>query len=300
VNIADPWPWATAFVAACQTEVRADDMFALDQRLRELLRVARAAWPELELPDLLFIRHIAERTDVACDWQQSLDVVEVADLYLACACCHGDERAVVAMEQHHAPRLERTLARIKGRTLTTPDLHQIVRHKLYVGEDGKGPALIRYSGQGPLSAWLRVTAVRAALNAVRARGVDETGLDDAERRGELPACVLDPELQYLRDKHREDFKIAFERAVSSLEDRDRTVLRLTLVNGLNVRDIGRVFSIHHATAARWIANAKQRLAKTTREILKHKLDISGGELDSIIRLVDSELEVSVARLLESR
>ena len=48
----------------------------------------------------------------------------------------------------------------------------------------------------------------------------------------------DPELDYLRSRYRQQFHDAFVVALGALEDRDRTILRLHLVDGMNIDAIG--------------------------------------------------------------
>ncbi len=55
--------------------------------------------------------------------------------------------------------------------------------------------------------------------------------------------------------------------------------------------------MHHATVARWIANARGLLLEGTRKVLSERLRVSGQELDSIMGLIESRLEVSIARVL---
>ena len=48
------------------------------------------------------------------------------------------------------------------------ELKQRVRVRLLVAEAGEVPRIAKYSGRGPLRAWLRVTATRVALDMRRA------------------------------------------------------------------------------------------------------------------------------------
>jgi len=49
--------------------------------------------------------------------------------------------------------------------------------------------------------------------------------------------------------------------------------------------------VHRATIARWIAAAKQSVLDRTRKRLMHDLRISADEVDSLIRLVHSRIDV---------
>ncbi len=52
-----------------------------------------------------------------------------------------------------------------------------------------------------------------------------------------------------------------------------------------------------ATAARWVASARQDLLDGTKAQLARELALSGEEVESVIRVVRSRLDLSVERLL---
>jgi len=75
------------------------------------------------------------------------------------------------------------------------------------------------------------------------------------------------------------------------------VLRLHLLDGLNIDRIGQLHDVHRATAARWLASAREALAKDTQRILQARLQVSRSEFESLLRLVRSDLDVSLCRIL---
>jgi RNA polymerase sigma-70 factor (ECF subfamily) len=58
--------------------------------------------------------------------------------------------------------------------------------------------------------------------------------------------------------------------------------------------------VHRATAARWLADARTAVHDRTRVELARSLGAATHEADSIIRLVEGRLDVSLDRLLRSR
>ena len=54
------------------------------------------------------------------------------------------------------------------------DLAQAVREKLFVGAQ---PRVAHYSGQGELKNWLKVTAVRVCMDAIRGRSAREVPVE---------------------------------------------------------------------------------------------------------------------------
>lgn len=54
-----------------------------------------------------------------------------------------------------------------------------------------------------------------------------------------------------------------------------------------------MYRVHRATVARWIATLRGTLLERTREALVSRLRLSPAELDSVLRLIDSHLEVGL-------
>ena len=46
-------------------------------------------------------------------------------------------------------------------------MRQRLRERLFVGSDGEPARLASYSGRGPLGTWVRIAAIRLALNLRR-------------------------------------------------------------------------------------------------------------------------------------
>ena len=64
------------------------------------------------------------------------------------------------------------------------------------------------------------------------------------------------------------------------------------------RIVGADRGTHKATAARHLAKARDKLLRGTRARLKRELGVDSGELDSVMRLFDEEMSVSLSRLLK--
>ncbi|MCA9646396.1 MAG: hypothetical protein KC492_37175, partial [Myxococcales bacterium] len=160
------------------------------------------------------------------------------------------------------------------------------------------PKIAGYAGRGSLLGWLKVAAVRCTLELLRARKSEQS--EDVESETERAAALVsrDPELDYLREKYAIDFRLAFTEALGALDKQQRTVLSLYLADGLNIASIGALYSVHRATVARWIAETREHLFSDTRRRLHERLNISETEFQSIVRLVQSQLDVSVRRLLQ--
>jgi len=66
---------------------------------------------------------------------------------------------------------------------------------------------------------------------------------------------------------------------------------------LTIDDLARIYGVHRATAARWVAAAHEAVLDGCKRALAERLGLSTSELDSIIALVQSQLDISVHRYL---
>lgn len=284
-----------AFLEACDPDVtKTLDAATVEDMIPRHLANAKRAWPSFKVDDVRFVTHLAGRMRPDVDAEKGIRDVHAADLYLALACSLGDKRALAELEKLFE-LLPEALARLASRA-PVDEVVQAVRTKLLVAEKGE-PKILDYAGRGPLGGWLRVTAVRTALSMARktnpAAGVPVT----REILLAVPDFTDDPELAHFRDRYKTEFKSAFEQAVAALEPRERNLLRLSLVDGLNIDQIGVVFGVHRATAARWIQKSIENVQSGTRERLVERLRMSEAELESLMGVLRSSLELSIQRLL---
>jgi hypothetical protein len=69
------------------------------------------------------------------------------------------------------------------------------------------------------------------------------------------------------------------------------------VDGLGHEKIARLYKVHQTTATRRLAAARKVLQDSIRRHLREHLKVASPELDSLIRAVRSELDVSLGALL---
>jgi RNA polymerase sigma-70 factor (ECF subfamily) len=61
-----------------------------------------------------------------------------------------------------------------------------------------------------------------------------------------------------------------------------------------------MYNVHRATAFRWLEEARIALWNGVRAALIEKLRVAEPELDSVIAMLASRIDVSVRRILDSR
>ena len=109
--------------------------------------------------------------------------------------------------------------------------------------------------------------------------------------------MSDLQLGYLRETYRPDVDAAIRAALESLSVDERALLRYSVVDGWSIDRIAELYGVHRSTAARKVASARDELGTAIRKELAARLAIPPAEVDSVVRLVQSRVDVSLSRLL---
>lgn len=200
--------------------------------------------------------------------------------------------AVADFESLVKAEVRRAVSPINSAPHFLADVTQKVCERVLLPREDAPPRLADFGGEGPLAAWLRAVATRVALN-VRPSPAGEVLVSTAPD----VAIPADPEFHLVRRQYRQQFERAFTQALKSLSARERTLLRLTTLDGLTLAQVGPMYGKDASTISRWLAAARQTLHEQTRASLASSL--SPSELDSVLRVADSELDLSLSRLLQS-
>jgi RNA polymerase sigma-70 factor (ECF subfamily) len=104
----------------------------------------------------------------------------------------------------------------------------------------------------------------------------------------------------MRALYKEAFEAATRDALDALSPRDRTLLRLHVVERMPLMRIGVVYDVSHTTIARRLDAARAALVKTVKQLLTRRLALSPSELASVAALVLSDIDVCISELLRSR
>jgi RNA polymerase sigma-70 factor, ECF subfamily len=260
----------------------------LDGVLASQYADALMTWPQVALPEPRYLDQLARciRDRAGEPAEHVITTMPAADLYLATACSDGRPGALEAFRDAYVPAVRQALGRVGAPAALIDEAVQQVLIMLFV--DGQ---IAGYRGRGTLRNWVRSIAVktgRRLLGGDTAIPVDE--------RAELAVAVGDPELDLLRARHREQVRDAFAAAFAQLTERQRNVLRQYYLDGLTIDQIGSLYQINRATAARWVASARLALVAATRAMLVDRWGVAASDVDSVIRLVRSQLSVSVREL----
>lgn len=263
----------------------------LDAQLVE----GRKEFPGVVLDATVYLRHLADKVKERAGEPADAIVrtMPAADLYLAAACTAGDEAAVTAFRDTISPVIRPALAKLGIAPTTIDEAEQRVLVMILVGDPVR-PAIATFSGRGRLRSWTRSIAVRTARRlAGLTDGGADSGPDELDR---LTASVHDPELAMLRERYRDQVRAALAEALAALTERQRNVLRQYYIDGLTIDQLAALYRVDRATTARWVIGARTAVLDGTRERLRTVLGVTSDEVESILRLVRSQLDLSL-RLL---
>jgi RNA polymerase sigma-70 factor (ECF subfamily) len=209
------------------------------------------------------------------------------DLYLAFACIRNDHTALEIFERELLRKVPVFVASVLDDDGFFADVTSAVRDRALcppVGVDGK---IAEYVGNGPLAGWLRVMAVRVGLNLQRRW----QRVTDAAPE---PGYAIDIERDLLKAKFQPILKASMSRALQGLTARQRTLLRMYIIDGATLEGIARLHDVNRSTVHRWISHATERVLAEARAALGAAAQTEN--LDSLIGVLRSELGLSLQGL----
>jgi RNA polymerase sigma-70 factor (ECF subfamily) len=269
----------------------------LEALLQDAFEEGRATWPTVRLRVADFVVHVAERLPAKSTPAAELPKIRAGDLFIAAACARGEPTGLAELERHFLTRLPQYLGRLARSPEIVDDTRQSLRERLFVAEPGGRPKIAEYDGRGALGAWLRVTATRLALNARRGEQRRDAAHD---RLADASEPTPDPELDYLKARHRGDFEAAFKAALGALPRRDRTLLRMHYMDGVGIGQLAALYSVHRVTMGRWLADAQHAALEETRNQLGARLGLPPERCQSLIVELKSRFAITLHSALSDR
>lgn len=267
-------------------ELRKDGSAAsesLENALIGAVATAQAAHPEVPCSAQALVAYVAERAPH--------DSARWDDLLLAMGCLRGDPQALAKLQREVLPEARMALQKLRLPSAAVDDALQAMSSDLL---SGPNPKIASYEGTGRLGAWLRVVATRLALRADKR---EKLYVHDEEPAALAVAAGADPELSFMKEQYRAEFRAAVADAIAAIAPKSALVLRQHTVDGLSIDEIGALHSVHRATAARWVQAAREELLKEIRRCFVGRCKIAPDECDSVLRMVQSRLDVTVRRHL---
>ena len=253
----------------------------------------RSAWPAIDLDIDTFRRYFARHASERIPGDD-----RAADMYLACACGYGVDGAVGALEHAFSRDIASAVASINPSPSFVEEALQVTRLRLFTRSGPAPGAIADYAGRASLRSWLRTVFVRSAISMRRRKAEQrhEPVTDQSDQR----LARSGPEFEYLLRRYKEVFEDAIRSAIETLSPKERMLLRLSVVEGMSVDQLGAAYRVGRSTAARWIAAARATLFERARREVHEQVLVTSSELDSLATALRSQFEVNVGDLLRSR
>jgi len=255
---------------------------------------ARSAWPQFQIEAAVFRDYLARR---AGPEGGVASTEHIADLYLACACSRGDSTAIACFVERHGPDIRRLAARVQAPGHGAEDVAQILLDRLLVDAPERPAKIAGFRGVGSLRNWVRASAARLLIDLFRKSAYHrEVSVEESVLCGLVVS--QDPEVVYLRSHYSEELRAAFREAVASLSPQTRNYLRHVFAEALTIDQIGAIYGVHRSTAARRVARARSELLGEARRQLSIRLGVETVEIDSVLRIVGSQFDLSLSRAFD--
>ncbi len=274
------------------------DLEVIGDRFTSLAQEAESTLPGVAHDGENFAVYVAERLPQDLDVLVALEKMHIGDLYLAWACARGDRFGLHEFSKHFNGVVSGALMRLANQGVDVDDAKQRVLERLLLTTEDRNAAILNYGGQGRLQNFIRTCVVRESLKLLRGRKREPSAATDSgEKLLSLVEESHDIEFVALKKRYREDLRQALRDALEGLPVEERTMLRYHYVSGLSTRQIATIVGASFKTVARRLTRIRATLFERTRSLLMAKANLRKTEFHSIVRLVESQLDLSLERLL---
>ncbi len=168
---------------------------------------------------------------------------DLSDVELAAACKSGNLRAYERLYELHSARMKSLAFHLLGSRADAEDAVQETFVKVYRSVHG-------FVGTSSLSTWIYRILLNSCYDALRKR----------RQLAEEPAPA-----QIRSEAGKVSLKIALERALSQLNERQRTVFLMFEVEGLKHSEIAGILEVPEGTSRSWLFEAKCQLKRLLTE-----------------------------------
>lgn len=242
-----------------------------------------------------------------------VDELRADDLCLVLACEKGDEAAWNDLVKTQDKTVKAAAWKISPKAEDADDLASSIWAELYGlkhDKDGKLKSkLSYYSGRGSLGGWLRAIVSQLAVDQFRkqskfvqveeAREFENLANESSEKTENLAVIAHheNPEEIFGEKQLRADVSKALGAAIAELGADDRLLLKLYYFDDLKLKDIGKMFGYHEATASRKVVRIQTEIRKSVEKILQNQHGWSEEEVKRYLAETASKLGISLEKLV---
>lgn len=267
-------------------------MTSSDAALDAILAAGRGAWPAVVLSAEIFRQHL--RT-------LGVNIEEAGgrhglDLYLACACVHGDPAALQAFEAAHLSRVPVWLRTLRLTPSQVQEIGQMLRVKLLAPPT---PKLSDYSGRAALQTFVRICAMNTGLHLLESAAERKrSDVGDAWLERVADGGLGDADRHLVRRLDGVVFKAAMQEALGALSPDERNLMRFHYLDGMTLDEIARLRGgVHKSTIHRELKRLRGQILDSVMQALRARCEIQAEELNSLAAYLGSAVDLSLSRVL---
>jgi RNA polymerase sigma-70 factor (ECF subfamily) len=272
----------------------------LSALLERMTDAAASSWPAFVIDRAAFQARLLAGSGIdprsaTAAAARALYRLHASDLYLACACTLGSAPALAEFSAHYLSRVEHYLSRFRGTVIRAEDVRRELEDRLLFGRGGGRGRIGQYTGRGALERFVATAARNTARSLLRARGHEDAGAWEgaASRLTSPPYSTRN----VFASRYGTAIAEALLGALATLDARQRTVLRLHLVQSMTLTRIAQTLCVHQSTISRRFHGAIRAVHAHVRRRLRDEHGVSDADLGSIIDELSEQLDLSLAQAL---
>ncbi|MBL8952939.1 MAG: hypothetical protein JNK82_19335 [Myxococcaceae bacterium] len=282
-----------SFVQECLKELAAGDVKGDRDGLEAALAEVERGLGEAAPPG--FARFLLARLpSVRGALVEAVMALRAGDLLFAFLCLEGQPVALRRFEEEIMPRVAQVLRRTDAAAAFIDEASNETRERLLLAKGARAAGLEGYLGQGPLASYAMVVAMRVAVDLKRKVGVEQT-LDEVLFELEAPVASADASL--LKASLGPAVQKALIEATAALTPRERTLLKLHLVQGVSADALAKMYRVHRATTTRWIADAREKVHQRLTERLRKELALGEETFSELKNELFDGLDLTLSGVL---
>jgi RNA polymerase sigma-70 factor (ECF subfamily) len=244
------------------------------------------AWPSIALPRETFVSYLVAHVLSPAE----VDDDRLRDLFLACACAHDSPGALQCFRAHYFSVVTLAVKSFDDSPAFAEEIYQRLSNALFVDDGARRAKIVRYNGRGTLAGFVGTAARRIALRMTASSKRFQGEAELIEQFSQFN----EQETTLMKVRYRETFNRALAIALRQLEKHERLVLRMNLVERVSTTKIAALYKVSQPTVSRWIQRAARNIFAMVKDLVCEELDIDTRELESLLLLVRSQIEVPIS------
>jgi RNA polymerase sigma-70 factor len=257
-----------------------------DLDLEGAFSAASKAWPSIALPRPTFERYIVGHVLSPAEADDGC----LRDLFLACACGHNLPGALQHFRAQYFPIVSLAVKTFDDSPAFAEEIYQRLSGVLFVDDGPRRAKILHYNGRGTLAGFVGTAAKRIALRITASAKRFQGEAELIEQFSQFD----EQETTLMKVRYRETFNRALAIALRQLEKHERLILRMNLVERVSTTKIAALYKVSQPTVSRWIQRAARNIFATVKDLVCDELDIDTRELESLLLLVRSQIEVPIS------